>query len=56
MKKDDTGTDNEKNDDENPTQTPAAPTVPIYKWRKKDIGYFGKSFVELEMTPDLHYT
>ena len=31
-KEDDTGRDNEKDDDENPTQTPAAPTVPIYKW------------------------
>ena len=23
-------------------------------WRKKDIGYFNKSFVEPEMTPDPH--
>ena len=36
-KKDDTGTDNEKDHDENPTETHAAPTVPIYKWRTKDI-------------------
>ena len=44
-----------KNNDENPTQPPAAPTVPIYKWRKKDIGYyFDISFVEPEMTPDPH--
>ena len=43
-----------KNDDENPTETSATPTVSIYKWSKKDIGYFNKSFVEPEMTPDPH--
>ena len=53
-KKDNTGTDNEQDGAENPTQTPAAPTVPIYKQRKKDTLYFNKSFVELELTPDPH--
>ena len=43
-----------KNNDENPTETSVTSTVSIYKWRKKDIGYFNESFVEPEMTPDPH--